>query len=50
MLLQGYPSTGPHDLKGGFTVLSTKAFSSLLTREWLEIFTEWITYPVLIVS
>ncbi|KIP09201.1 hypothetical protein PHLGIDRAFT_103209 [Phlebiopsis gigantea 11061_1 CR5-6] len=33
---------------GGFTVLSTKAFSSLLTREWFEIFTEWITYPILI--
>ena len=35
---------------GGFTVLSTKAFSTLLTMEWLEIFTEWITYPVIAVS
>lgn len=34
-------------LYGGFTVLSTKAFSTLLTMEWFEIFTEWITYPVL---
>ncbi|CAL1701564.1 unnamed protein product [Somion occarium] len=32
---------------GGFTVLSTKAISTLLTLEWFEIFTEWITYPVL---
>jgi len=34
---------------GGFTVLSTKAFSTLLTMEWFEIFTEWITYPVVAV-
>ncbi|KAG0705505.1 magnesium transporter NIPA-domain-containing protein [Suillus ampliporus] len=32
---------------GGFTVLATKAISTLLTQEWAEIFTEWITYPVL---
>ncbi|KAG1753876.1 magnesium transporter NIPA-domain-containing protein [Suillus paluster] len=32
---------------GGFTVLATKAISTLLTEEWAEIFTEWITYPVL---
>jgi hypothetical protein len=37
-------------LFGGFTVLSTKAVSSLLTLEWLEMFKEWITYPLLIVS
>ncbi len=37
-------------LSGGFTVLSTKAFSTLLTMEWFEIFTEWITYPVVAVS
>lgn len=30
-------------------MLSTKAFSSLLTREWFGIFKEWITYPVLAV-
>ncbi|KAL5530191.1 hypothetical protein ACEPAF_6448 [Sanghuangporus sanghuang] len=36
-------------LFGGFTVLSTKAFSSLLTREWVALFKEWITYPVLAV-
>ncbi len=35
---------------GGFTVLSTKAISTLLTMEWFEIFTEWITYPVILVS
>ncbi|KAI0347448.1 DUF803-domain-containing protein [Trametopsis cervina] len=34
---------------GGFTVLATKAFSTLLTKEWLEIFTEWITYPIIAV-
>ncbi|GJE84939.1 magnesium transporter NIPA-domain-containing protein [Phanerochaete sordida] len=34
---------------GGFTVLSTKAFSSLLTREGFEVFTQWITYPILAV-
>ena len=37
-------------LFGGFTVLSTKAFSSLLTKEWVLVFKEWITYPVLVVS
>lgn len=31
-------------------MLSTKAFSTLLTEEWFQIFTEWITYPVLAVS
>ncbi|PSR73489.1 hypothetical protein PHLCEN_2v10781 [Hermanssonia centrifuga] len=36
-------------LFGGFTVLSTKAISTLLTMEWFEIFTEWITYPVILV-
>ncbi|KAJ3558943.1 hypothetical protein NM688_g633 [Phlebia brevispora] len=36
-------------LFGGFTVLSTKAISTLLTKEWFEIFTEWITYPVIAV-
>lgn len=37
-------------LFGGFTVLSTKAFSSLLTLEWWGVITEWITYPILLVS
>ena len=35
---------------GGFTVLSTKAISTLLTLRWIEIFTFWITYPLLAVS
>ena len=35
---------------GGFTVLSTKAVSTLLTMEWFEIFKEWITYPVIAVG
>ncbi|KAF9247146.1 magnesium transporter NIPA-domain-containing protein [Melanogaster broomeanus] len=34
---------------GGFTVLSTKAISTLLTKEWAKMFTEWITYPILTV-
>ncbi|KAF9651280.1 DUF803-domain-containing protein, partial [Thelephora ganbajun] len=33
-------------LFGGFTVLATKALSTLLTMEWIKIFTEWITYPI----
>ncbi|EDR12935.1 uncharacterized protein LACBIDRAFT_311981 [Laccaria bicolor S238N-H82] len=33
-------------LFGGFTVLSTKALSTLLTLEWLEVFAQWITYPL----
>lgn len=38
-------------LLGGFTVLSTKAFSSmLLSFNWGKIFTEWITYPIIAVS
>ena len=35
---------------GGFTVLSTKALSTLLTMEWIKIFAEWITYPIIAVS
>ncbi|KAF8974374.1 magnesium transporter NIPA-domain-containing protein [Flammula alnicola] len=34
---------------GGFTVLSTKALSTLLTLQWIEIFTNWITYPLIAV-
>lgn len=37
-------------LFGGFTVLSTKALSTLITLEWYGIFTEWITYPLILVS
>jgi hypothetical protein len=37
-------------LVGGFTVLSTKGISTLLTLEWIDMFTEWITYPVILVS
>ncbi|KZS97655.1 DUF803-domain-containing protein [Sistotremastrum niveocremeum HHB9708] len=36
-------------LFGGFTVLSTKALSTLISLEWIQIFKEWITYPVVIV-
>ncbi|KAI0370160.1 DUF803-domain-containing protein [Pilatotrama ljubarskyi] len=42
-----YIDVGLCALFGGFTVLSTKAISTLLTLEWLEIFKEWITYPVI---
>ncbi|KAK0468054.1 magnesium transporter NIPA-domain-containing protein [Desarmillaria tabescens] len=34
---------------GGFTVLSTKAISTLLTMQWIEMFASPITYPVLLV-
>ncbi|KAH8118334.1 DUF803-domain-containing protein [Phellopilus nigrolimitatus] len=43
-----YIDVGACALFGGFTVLSTKAFSSLLTKEWAAVFKEWITYPVLV--
>ncbi|KAF7331959.1 DUF803 domain membrane protein [Mycena kentingensis (nom. inval.)] len=36
-------------LFGGFTVLATKAVSTLLTMEWFEMFTHWITYPTIAV-
>ncbi|KAJ2924971.1 hypothetical protein H1R20_g12144, partial [Candolleomyces eurysporus] len=36
-------------LFGGFTVLSTKALSTLLTLHWIEVFAEWITYPLIFV-
>jgi hypothetical protein len=35
---------------GGFTVLSTKAVSSLLTSNGFNMFKLWITYPILAVS
>ncbi|KAI0356521.1 DUF803-domain-containing protein [Trametes cingulata] len=44
-----YIDVGLCALFGGFTVLSTKAVSTLLTLEWLQIFKEWITYPVIAV-
>lgn len=37
-------------LFGGFTVLSTKALSTLITWKWYGIFAEWITYPLILVS
>ncbi|CDZ96232.1 Uncharacterized conserved protein [Phaffia rhodozyma] len=36
-------------LLGGFTVLSTKAVSSLLSTLWLDVFSKWIFYPILAV-
>ncbi|KAL0070902.1 hypothetical protein AAF712_002123 [Marasmius tenuissimus] len=36
-------------LFGGFTVLSTKAVSTLLTMQWSQVFTKIITYPVILV-
>ncbi|KAL0581992.1 hypothetical protein V5O48_000050 [Marasmius crinis-equi] len=36
-------------LFGGFTVLSTKAVSTLLTMQWSQVFTKFITYPVMLV-
>ena len=35
---------------GGFTVLSTKAVSTLLTTNGLNMFKIWMTYPILAVS
>ncbi|KAJ3575162.1 hypothetical protein NP233_g1274 [Leucocoprinus birnbaumii] len=35
-------------LFGGFTVLSTKALSTLITLEWYGVFAEWITYPLIL--
>ncbi|ESK97556.1 duf803 domain membrane protein [Moniliophthora roreri MCA 2997] len=36
-------------LFGGFTVLSTKAVSTLLTMRWSQVFNRFITYPVILV-
>jgi len=36
-------------LFGGFTVLSTKGISTMLTLEWIQIYKYWITYPLLLV-
>ncbi|KAA1466270.1 DUF803-domain-containing protein [Dentipellis sp. KUC8613] len=36
-------------LFGGFTVLATKGVSTLLTMEWIDMFKEWITYPIIVV-
>jgi magnesium transporter len=35
---------------GGFTVLSTKAVSTLLTTQGTQVFVEWIFYPLVVVS
>lgn len=45
-----YVDIGACALFGGFTVLATKAISTLLTMEWYQIFKEWITYPVFVVG
>lgn len=45
-----FVDVGACALFGGFTVLSTKAFSSMLTLEWWGVVSEWITYPILVVS
>jgi len=37
-------------LFGGFTVLSTKALSTLISLSWYGIFAQWITYPLIFVS
>lgn len=37
-------------LFGGFTVLSTKALSTLISLNWYGIFAQWITYPLILVS
>jgi len=34
---------------GGFTVLATKALSTLLTLHWIIVFKDWITYPIVTV-
>ncbi|KAG8990749.1 hypothetical protein FRB90_001631 [Tulasnella sp. 427] len=44
-----YIDVGLCALFGGFTVLSTKGFSTLLSLEGLNIFREWITYPLIVV-
>ncbi|EPQ59360.1 DUF803-domain-containing protein [Gloeophyllum trabeum ATCC 11539] len=36
-------------LFGGFTVLSTKGVSTLLTTRGFEMFAEWISYPLIVV-
>jgi len=35
--------------EGGFTVLSTKALSTLLTLQGIELFGSWFTYPLIAV-
>lgn len=37
-------------LSGGFTVLSTKAVSTLLTTSGFDMFKQWVAYVVLAVS
>ncbi|KAJ3747764.1 magnesium transporter NIPA-domain-containing protein [Lentinula detonsa] len=43
---QRYALIGLCALFGGFTVLSTKAVSTLLTMQWSQVFTSVIAYPV----
>jgi len=43
-----YIAAGLCALFGGFTVLSTKALSTLITLEWYGVFAEWITYPLIL--
>ncbi|KAF8314714.1 DUF803-domain-containing protein [Clavulina sp. PMI_390] len=40
--------TGLCGLFGGFTVLSTKGVSTLLSLAWIQIFKFWITYPLIL--
>ncbi|KAF9815533.1 hypothetical protein IEO21_04533 [Rhodonia placenta] len=44
-----YVDVGLCALFGGFTVLSTKAISTLLTLKGLGVITEWVTYPIIAV-
>lgn len=53
-LVRGTTSCGSAEIDvccpGGFTVLSTKAVSTLLTTSGFNMFQQWVTYPVLAVS
>ncbi|TDL29462.1 DUF803-domain-containing protein [Rickenella mellea] len=44
-----YVDVGACALFGGFTVLATKGISTMFTMTWWQMFTEWITYPILLV-
>jgi magnesium transporter len=39
-----------HYFEGGFTVLSTKGVSTLITVNGYKVFTLWIIYPIFLVS
>jgi hypothetical protein len=49
-LLKGVQKGIDRRCLGGFTVLSTKAVSSLLTTNGFNMFKQWMTYPILAVS